>query len=243
MGDVVTSLLNGFDKLTDILNVGRLIFYTSSGFCTILPGAMIIRLLEHGPSNKYWVQFTSDLIACATKGAVWIAALVLGFVLANLAYAALLNKLVAPAGEPPKTQGLAYHYPRLSAGGAAPTTEHDLAAWWISEYYRYVEIAAYIPFALLLSLPLYSLYSLVYLILKCNPAQPFIIGPAHCAFAAWALLAVLGWGIAWPRYWVPAVITPISTASDQALSELVAGQIEFSKENSANPAKQPDKGA
>ena len=37
MADFVKSLIDGLDKITDILNVGRLIFYTSAGFCATLP--------------------------------------------------------------------------------------------------------------------------------------------------------------------------------------------------------------
>jgi hypothetical protein len=244
MADIVTSLLNGVDKITDILNVGRLIFYTSAGFCAILPAAMVVRLLGQGPSGNYWRQFTSDLVVCARRGEVWAAALVLGFVIANLAYAAVFKKLARPTQKDPDPQGFAYQYPSLSAGGATPKTEHDLAAWWVSEYYRYAEIAVYIPYGLLLSLPLYTLYSLVYLILKSNPSEPFSIGPAHYAFALWALIAVIGWGMVWPWYWIPKVVTPIYLDSSEALCEVIAGQAKFSSGKSTDSsAKSPEKGS
>jgi hypothetical protein len=43
--DFFKSAVDSADKITDILNVGRLIFYTAAGFSAILPAAMSLRLL------------------------------------------------------------------------------------------------------------------------------------------------------------------------------------------------------
>lgn len=230
MGDFAKSLFDGLDKITDILNVGRLIFYTSAGFFGILPATMLIRLLGEGPPFPYWKQFEMDLVACTRKLDVWLAALVFGFVIATVAYVAVFKKLKRPEAEEPDTAGFEYQYARLSSGGEQPKGERDFAAWWVSEYYRYAEIAVYIPFGILLSLPFYSLYSLVYLIRVSNPANPFVFGPAHWAFALWAVAAVVAWGIVWPRYWIPAIVTPIYEDSVYALHNVTAGLIQLMKE-------------
>jgi hypothetical protein len=228
MGEFVASLFNGVDKLTDILNVGRLIFYTSAGFCGILPATMLVRLLAEDSPARYWKQFAADLVFCARRGEAWFAALIFGFVIANVAYTTVIDKLGRPGKkEEPDKEGYAYQYARLSSGGTQPKTERDFAAWWISEYYRYVEIAVFIPFGILLSLPLYSLYSLAYLIRVSNPAQPFVIGAAHYAFALWAVAAVVGWGMVWPWYWIPKIAEPIFEDSTQARREVLAGLTEL----------------
>jgi hypothetical protein len=85
--DFFKSATDSLEKLTDILNAGRLIFYTASGFCAILPVAMGLRLLACERPQKYWIQFVTDLRACITHWELWVAALIFGFVIANLATA------------------------------------------------------------------------------------------------------------------------------------------------------------
>lgn len=240
MADFVKAILDGLDKITDILNVGRLIFYTSAGFFGVLPVSMVLRLLAADtPAPYYWKQFAADLITCSRKGEVWLAALIFGFVVANIAYAAVSQGLGRPAREPNES-GLAFQYPRLSSGGGQPKAGSDYAQWWISEFYRYTEIAVYIPYALLLSLPLYALYSLVYMIRVCDRGAAFVLGPHDYAFALWSMASVVAWRIVWPRYWIPRVAEPICTDSSQALVDITAGLSQLTKDQKpADPAPAP----
>src|ERR1700692_116635 len=102
---------DGLDKLTDILNVGRLIFYTAAGFCVSLPLAMSLRMLAHDPLQPYWGQLLSDMSACAQYPAVWLVALVLGFLIATVAFA-----LISPDDPPQEAfdkEAYSYQFPRL----------------------------------------------------------------------------------------------------------------------------------
>ena len=77
-----------------------------------------------------------------------------------------------------------YSYPRLVSGGVRPKdgSGKDYAAWLISEYYRYVEIAVFIPYSILLSLPVYSFYSLVYLIRTAWQREVFVLNADYVGF-------------------------------------------------------------
>ena len=159
--NVFESLTDSLDKITDILNVGRLIFYTAAGFCAILPAAMSMRLLAHDPDPVYWGQFLADLVCCARHREVWAASLIFGFVIANLANMIVISRFTQPPpSKHPESEKDSYSYafPRLYSGGVPPKdgSGKDYAAWLISEYYRFVEIAVFIPFSILLSLPVYS---------------------------------------------------------------------------------------
>jgi hypothetical protein len=213
--DFFKAAVDSLDKVTDILNVGRLIFYTAAGFCGLLPAAMTVRLLgkfDSAADTWYWSQFFKDLDACAKSGPVWLAALIFGFVIANVAASIVMNQFPSAPPHEISKESYAYSYPRLFSGGIpkqGAAASKDYAAWLISEYYRYLEIAVYIPFGILISLPVYSLYSLTYLILKSSQTSAFVINGAHVAFALWTLASVVVWTTVWPDFWVPRIAVPL----------------------------------
>ena len=230
------AIFDGLDKVTDILNVGRLIFYTTAGFSVVLPVSMSLRILAQNTlAPRYWLQFVNDGGACARRVDVWLAALVCGFIIATLA-----NILVAPKLKHPKPHikedGFAYNYARLFSGGV-PDGNHsatkDYAAWIIAEYYRYYEIIVFIPYGILLSLPIYWLYSLIYLI-QTHQGKGFVFGPALFPCALWTLAAVIGW-VLWNKFWIRKVVQPTYETWVAARHNLVQGLKEFVNETKRPP--------
>ncbi|MBZ5636586.1 MAG: hypothetical protein LAO55_25965 [Acidobacteriia bacterium] len=241
MPDVVKSLIDGFDKVTDILNVGRLLFYTTAGFCAVLPLAMCILLLGHdNVPYSYWVQFMSDLVKSSRQFAVWIASLIFGFIISVLANAMYQPKSVPEEQAIP--QSYAFQYPRLYSGGVQRTgsTPKDYAAWLVSEYYRYFEIALFIPYGLLLSLPVYSLYSLAYLIRTTSHAKGFVLDTSYFAFPIWTFGSGLAWTVLWPDFWLPQVVQKTYEDWVRAKRNAIKGLEQFVKDTEPPVPKQPE---
>jgi hypothetical protein len=238
--DFAKALFDGLDKITDILNIGRLIFYTSAGLLLLLPIAMSLRLLAGDPLGPYWQQFLSDLKACGHNYGVWFGALVLGFVISAVANALVMNFASVPVG-PIHDTYFDYQYPRLYSGGMRPKdgTSKDYAAWLISEYYRYVEIVIFIPYAILLSLPVYSFYSLVYLIRTSGQPEGFVLHASHYAFALWTLAGVTSAVFVWPKFWFPRVAQPTYEGWVKSRREAIAGLKAFMDETKPS-AQLPD---
>ncbi|MGA2005596.1 MAG: hypothetical protein ABSG70_19610 [Terriglobales bacterium] len=226
-GDFLKSAVDSWDKLTDILNVGRIIFYPAAGFCALLPVAMTLRMLAHPAAAPYWTQFLSDLVVCSKSGTVWIASLVFGFLIANLGFITVIDRFAAPPQVTTDTNSYEYSYPRLFSGGIAPKDGHDYAAWLIAEYYRYVEIAVYIPYGILLSLPVYSIYSLLYLIRALGLSEPLALNAAHFAFAIWTIGSVVAWAVIWPEFWLPRVAEPLFQGWVQSRRAAIQGLEDF----------------
>lgn len=239
MPDIVKSLIDGLDKLTDILNIGRLLFYTSAGFCAMVPLAMCILLLgQENLTHTYWVQFVSDLVKSSRHFEVWLAALISGFIISVLANAT--SEFAPPLPDPVPNQTYAFHYPRLYSGGMRlpQGTSKDYAAWLISEYYRYFEIALFIPYGLLLSLPVYSIYSLAYSIRIFSTGQGSILSFAYFAFPLWAFASVLAWTTFWP-YWLRRVAQDAFTSWVVAKRNAIEGLKQFIKDAEPSTGRQP----
>jgi hypothetical protein len=238
-GDFFKSAVDSFDKVTDILNVGRLIFYTAAGFFAILPVAMSLRLLAYNPLPTYWNEFAEDLRHCAGRGGLWAAALIFGFVIANVANNVVIHRFTPPPRSEPAKDSFPYAYPRLYSGGIRPKdgTPKDYAAWLISEYYRYVEIAVFVPFGILLSLPVYSIYSLVYLVKTAAEQEAFVLNGCHVALASWTLASVAAWKVIWPDFWLPRVAEPVYRDWVIARRSAIAGLREFADGTQPPPDK------
>lgn len=237
MGDVVKEFFGALDKITDILNLGRLIFYTAAGFPPVLALAMILRTVALEDRN-YWVQFNSDAVACSKSWAVWLAAMVAGFMIANVVYARYMKGLSKPSVDREARTGFVYQYPMMRTGRLKrPSDEKDFdfAAWLISEYYRYVEIAIYIPYGVLLSLPLLVVYSCARLLLDAQ--HPARLDAGLFALALWLVTAALGWTVWWRDFWLPKIAGPVYQTFEFANAELIAGIQNYSSGVTGAPAQ------
>src|SRR5579871_5791225 len=110
MSDAIKALIDGLDKITDILNIGRLLFYTAAGFFAVLPAAMCLVLLSHDALQPYWTQFFSDLKGAAEHWQVLLLALICGFIVSVLANAVFE---FSPGDGTVNEQFYPYLYPRL----------------------------------------------------------------------------------------------------------------------------------
>ena len=223
--------LDALGKITDILNIGRLIFYPAAGLPLVLSLAMILRTV--GVSNQpYWLQFKSDLVTCIANVWVWAGALIAGFIVANIAYARVVSEL-SPDSTPRDDDDvdfshIAYRYPQLRTGRRLSRTtepDFDFAAWLIAEYYRYVEIAIFIPYGVLLSLPLLSVYSLARILIDFQ--YPAGLDACFFGFALWTSLAALSWTVGGQGYWLPKIATPIYQTYETAKAALIKGMCDY----------------
>jgi hypothetical protein len=229
MGDVVKEFFSALDKITDILNLGRLVFYTAAGFPPMLALAMILRTIALENRN-YWVQFSSDVVACSKNWGVWLAAMITGFMIANVVYARYISILRSRAGsERIRHTGFVYRYPMMRTGRlkrGSQEADFDFAAWLISEYYRYVEIVLYIPYGVLLSLPLLVIYSCARLLLDAQ--YPARLDAGFFGLGLWLLIAALGWTVWWRDFWLPEIAAGVNQTFELANKELFAGIQEYS---------------
>jgi hypothetical protein len=238
-GDFVKELFGALDKITDILNLGRLIFYTAAGFPPVLALAMILRTV--GAEDKsYWAQFKGDFVACSGSKGVWLGAMIAGFMVANIVYARSMSHLrIKPAGKVQKT-GFVYQYPMLRTGRlkrGASEADFDFAAWLISEYYRYFEIVMYIPYGVLLSLPLLTAYSFARILL--DSQHPARLDACFFGFGLWLTASALGWTVWWREYWLPKVATPVYEVFELANAEIISGVRAYSSGVPDAPAVPP----
>jgi hypothetical protein len=236
VGDFVKELFGALDKVTDILNLGRLIFYTASGLPPVLAVAMILRTA--GASGQpYWDQFRSDLSHCIDRWPVWFAALIAGFLVANMAYAQTIWNLKSEDDDTNvDTTGYAYRYPQLRTGRlkrSSSEADFDFAAWLISEFYRYVEIAVHIPYGMLLALPLLVVYSIARILLESQ--SPTRLDACIFAFATWLAVAALGWTVWWRGYWLPKIATRVYRTYVIAEAAIGQGITDYSSEIGASP--------
>lgn len=235
--DFFKSAVDSLDKVTDILNVGRLIFYTAAGFCVLLPWDMTLRMLADKPADLYWNRFLTDLGNGSASWRLWLAALIVGFVIANIANMLVISRFVPPPPRQPRPDSYAFAYPRLFSGGVRPKdgAVKDYAAWLISEYYRYLEIAVFIPYSIALSLPVYSLYSLLFLFRAAGHAPPTVPNAGHFAFAFWALLTIFVWGFLWPHFWLPRIAQPLYRGWVDARRAAIDGLQDFINDPKLSP--------
>ena len=98
-----------------------------------------------------------------------------------------------------------------------------------------VEIAVFIPFGILLSLPVYSFYSFVYLIRTAWQREVFVLNAGHAAFAMWTLGSVLAWTVIWPDFWLPQVAEPVYQQWVKARRAAIEGLREFVNEQKPAP--------
>jgi hypothetical protein len=218
---------DSISKLTDILNVGRLIFYTSAGFFVFYPTVMIFQLL--GKEKDKLTTFFTDLRHTAPTdiGLIFTGSLVVGFLIAAAGFALVIQPLSEQ--ERKENQNLSvekhsfpYCYPHLKN-----KEDVDYQDWLISEFYRYVEIVTYIPIGFLLGLVLFFAYSVIYLLFY---AVAFPFAGAGGGFAFLLILAVLLgilWFYVWEEFWKPKIIVPTLRAYSRAKQLLIYGTEDF----------------
>ena len=224
---VVKEFFDQFSRVTDILNLGRLIFYTAAGALIVFPAFMTGRLLIE-PSTSISGQMAGAGAALAkgpVQAVLFLASMVVGFLIATAGFPVVLDGLsdeirrqMAQEAVGSASYSFPRNYPLLRS-----KSDDDYAAWLISEYYRYVEIATYIPLGAIGGLVLAALYLLLFL-LK-DSARPGAAGltSAHLAFlVVLTTLALIRYWL-WPEVWAKRVVVPTIRTYLSAKKNLIDG--------------------
>jgi hypothetical protein len=240
-----------FDQIksfTDILNVGRLIFYPFAGALVVVPLYLIFRLALVDPAPTLTAQLLIDArhVTITSWSVTWFligSSMITGFLIATVGFSVLSDlaarlprEVLAPLSS--ENTSFRYNYPLLRQNKS-----EDYATWLISEYYRYVEIATYIPLGGIIGLALVDVYVLLFLVKDfASPRSGFT--EAHATFllvfVVWIVVAV--WF--WPEIWLKRVVTPAVQSYRESKREIIAGVKLLPREvNPSQPVPPVGKGA
>ena len=240
--NLVKELFGGVDKLLGIFNLGRLVFYTAAGFLAVYPAFAALEILAC-PLRGHPL---AELVRWSPNGSfdrIGFAAIVMGFLVASYGFV----QFVAPAGDAVKARvaqvpidrsSYPFRYCQLHRGDA----KVDYEGWIIGEYFRFVEIVAYVPLGLIAGLAVTLGYTAVYALLWAAegrygpapgvPLRDFIATAAVFAFTA---------AIAWPRFWIPLVVERVIEIHHAAKIGLLAALDEEKWNSTDQPVKQAAK--
>jgi hypothetical protein len=214
------------EKITDILNVGRVVFYPVAGVLVVLPIFMIFELLKLPSSElpRYvWINPIPEKISISFGLTLFILSLAVGFLIAIAGFCVVIQRLSPEVSEEvsttgPKEYSFAYNYPFLSNKKGA-----DYAAWLLSEYYRYLEIAIFVPLGAVIGLALLEAYLIIFV------AKDFL-NPSSAGFTQAQAMLILILGLllwitqhGWEKVWERRVIKPTLAAYQRAKQLLIEG--------------------
>jgi MFS family permease len=213
-------LSDGIAKLSDIFNLGRLVFYTAAGALLVYPAVAGVAALK-GPLRG---EALGELVTAGEKldwQAMLLASVVAGFVIAAYGFARVLTPAAphvkaASESRPVDRRSYPFRYPQLRNG-----QNQDWDAWLIQEYFRFVEIVAYVPLGLLGGLAAVAVYAGAYVIAWAAGGHGVELGAPHVAFAAVAAAFAFCAFFVWPRFWVPRVVYPVLEAYHRAKEGLI----------------------
>lgn len=238
----IKEFFDQFGKLTDILNVGRLIFYTTAGAAVVVPAYLIVRLLIEPPAplTMHISKASAALAAGWTPWVVAFASVVVGFMIAAVAFPVIDTVITQIRGEASSESSggtedsIARNYPLLRNNH--PT--EDYVAWVISEYWRYVEIVTYIPLGAIAGLVLTEVYVLLAILWDAS-REPAAVTGAHVFFGGGLVaLAVIRYSL-WPDVWLPRVVVPTIRTYLTARRDLIAGVKEQKRKSGSGDAAKP----
>ncbi len=216
-------LFAGTDRFLDVLNVGRLIFYSAAGLLALFPVAMIGHLIivETG-ENGFFTALSASALAIDDPWLLLFGSTVTGFLIANVGF----TTVIIPAYErvdfrlrnfQVSEQRITYRQPQLS--NHAESQDYD--RWLVNEYYRFIEIATYVPMGAGLGLACLSIYAAVYL-LKASAYAGDPVPAATWLLAFATLFGALRF-LFWPGFWVPRVVVPTVETCLKAQCSLTQG--------------------
>lgn len=238
----IKQFFESLTKVTDILNPGRLLFYTSAGFLVFYPILMIYRLLVF--SNLELTHFLSDIkkLAPTDPWEIFGGSLIIGFLIAALGFTTVLkplSKQMSAQNDDDKDEkdSFPFRYPHMKNNDSG----EDYQAWLIAEFYRYVEIVTYIPLGFLIGLAFLFVYTVIYLFLHAV-SRPFVEAVDGYVFLL-VLSAVLGilWFGVWEQFWKPRVIEETLKTYTRAKKHLIRGIEDFQERSQENKVPVPRK--
>ncbi len=238
----INSIFNNVDKFLDILNIGRLIFYTAAGFLAIYPIYMILNLLtlsEDKPGN-FFMSFAKVSQSINEHSFILVyASLVAGFLIASVGYTVIIDRLDKSVKDElmnfePSEDGFSYNYKSLRNN-----EEEDYKAWLISESFRYVEIVIYVPMGFIIGLIFLAGYTVIY---------PFYMGIERLSmtdignvvgfllFISTVISLLLFY--VWPNFWRPSVAKKTLRTYQVSKKSLIKRlQDDSNRENKNDPSQ------
>lgn len=208
----VKTFFDSLDKFLDILNVGRLIFYTAAGFLAIYPIYMILKLLtlSYESAGNFFKSFAavSQSFTSDDTFILFFASIIAGFLIANVGYTVVIDPLADRIKNKfinfiPSEDGFSSNYRLLRNDHE----KEDYKAWLISEFFRYVEIGVYVPMGFIIGLIFLAGYTVVYPFYMGIEQLPMTDIRNVVGFLLFlsTLIALLLFYV-WPRFWRPLVV-------------------------------------
>lgn len=236
----INSIFNNVDKFLDILNIGRLIFYTAAGFLAVYPIYMILNLptlSEDNPEN-FFMSFAKVSQSINEHYFILVyASLVAGFLIASVGFTVIIAQLEKSINEElinfePSEDGFSYNYKLLRNN----EEEEDYKAWLISESFRYVEIVLYVPMGFIIGLIFLAGYTIIY---------PFYMGIEQLSMAdignvvgfllfISTLISLLVFYV-WPNFWCPSVVKKTLYTYQVSKKSLIRGLKDSKRKNKNDP--------
>jgi hypothetical protein len=203
-------------KLTDIFNLGRLIFYTAAGALLVYPSVAAVWALTRPLAGSPLEEIVTAG-RCLDHRAMFLVALVAGFVIAPYGFSCVLEGIGPTVkgnaeSRPVDRRSYPFRYPMLRN----QPNGHDYDDWLIKEYFRFVEIVTYVPLGLLGGLGALTLYAAVYVVLWAASGHGARPSAPHATLVALAAVFALSAFYVWPMIWVPRVVAPVLHAYHRA---------------------------
>jgi len=211
-------------SVTDIFNAGRLVFYPAAGAFVVVPFYLLAAAFLGSPAATFGAQLSQDFARVTSTTALvvlFLASITVGFLIAVIGFRVI--KRVADAAPASPGEGINpvsfnYNYPLLRQ-----KKDEDYATWLVGEYFRYVEIATYIPMGIMVGLELTTLYLLVFLVRQFAADAVAGLTSGHVLLPALLVASIVTRGYLWPEVWIPRIITPTVRTFDRAKCNLIEG--------------------
>jgi hypothetical protein len=238
---VFEKLFDKLNDLSDILNVGRMVFYTGAG---LLPVAVLFAFGKTVATPRSELdelvlrQFAHDLGSLADRPFLaFYLSLLVGFVIMAGVYSIVIEPIFSRIrstlddGREPDKRSFHFLFPRM-----VNNPETDYQAWLIREEWRYVELVALLPVGLMIAVVALVGYSLVFLWLRVDlPGQA--PGPDLNHFVPLILTGFFGflYGGVW-AWWKRRIVESTARGYQSAKLDLKDG-LEAFKEFPFRPRK------
>ncbi|MEY4545133.1 MAG: hypothetical protein RL685_1328 [Pseudomonadota bacterium] len=219
--------------LTDVFNLGRLVFYPLAGVLIVAPLDLLLRLLLTSEVRPFQAQLLQDLRALGNnlpeQGALLLGSTVMGFLLAGTTFVSVISRAQDKAENESK-----YAFPRLYP--LLRTKDENYADWLVAEYFRFLELVVHFPVAMMGTLALLDLYALSHLLLAAERS-----GASALLITAAATLAL--W-LTWRLWWRKAIVAKVAHSYCEAKRYLAdAVEEERQKRASTEKAALPSNGS
>lgn len=185
--------------LTDVFNLGRLVFYPLAGALIVAPLDLLLRLLLTSRVQPFQAQLGQDLSAMGSRLAEQVALLlgstVMGFLIAGTTFVRVIST-AQDGAEKQERYAFARLYPLLRS------ERENYSDWLVAEYFRFLEILVHFPVALLGMLLVLDVYALSHLLLAPEPS-------GAVALLITSALTVVLW-LTWRCWWRAAVVAQVA---------------------------------